>query len=182
MPSPMVLGLDVATVTGFAYGRVDANRPTWGCKRLGSASSPSAEVFGVALNWARDFFPQIKPDVVMIEALLPPSAMREKTTRAVRDRLCGLNAIMMAVAHDIGVGEIGCAPVSDIRDHFIYGHTLTRKLVKAAVVAKCKELDWHVSNDNEADACAAWSYATALINPKLALRGSPLFNRIASIW
>jgi len=178
----MVLGLDIATVTGFAYGRVNANRPTWGCKRMGSASAPSSEVFGVAMKWAREFFEQVRPDVLMMEALLPPSAMPARTTRAVRDRLCGLNAIMMAVAHETGVGEIGCVEVNKIRDHFIYGHSLKRHLVKAAVIRKCKELDWHVSNDNEADACACWSYAVSMIDPKLALRGSPLFGRISSIW
>ena len=42
----------------------------------------------------------------MIEALLPPQAMKGETTRMTRDRLCGLNAIILRVAHNAGVGEI----------------------------------------------------------------------------
>ena len=38
-------------------------------------------------------------------------------------------------------------------------------------------LGWNVTDNNDADAVACWSYACSLIDPKLALRGSPLFSK-----
>lgn len=181
MTNPLVLGLDVATVTGFAHGRVSANCPIWGCVRLGSANTPQPDVFAKAMTWANEFIVALKPDILMIEALLPPDAMKDKTSRATRDRLCGLNAIMTACARANGVGEIASAQVNDIRAHFIYNRTLQRKFAKMEVKRKCLELGWNVSNDNEADAAACWSYACSMIDPKLALRGSPLFGRVVSV-
>jgi hypothetical protein len=178
----LVLGLDIARVTGFAHGDVHANAPTWGCVRFGSPNTPSSEVFGNAMLWGNTFIPKLKPDLVFVEALLPPDAMKDRTSRATRDILCGLNAIMYACAHAAGVGEIASAQVNDIRQHFIYDRTLPRKFAKMEVKRKCHELGWNVSNDNEADAVACWSYACSLIDPKLALRGSPLFGKIASIF
>jgi hypothetical protein len=180
--NPLVLGLDIATVTGWAYGRVDANAPQWGAVRFGSASTPSPKIFGEAMNWAIKLLHNLKPDIVMMEALLPPLAMRNQTSRAVRDRLCGLNAIIAACAHHEGVGEIASAQVQDIRAHFIGERMLPRKVAKQEVKDKCLSLGWSVPDDNCADAVACWSYACALIDPKLALRGSPLFSRIASMW
>jgi hypothetical protein len=178
----LVLGLDIATVTGIAWGRVDANAPQWDAVRFGSRSTPSPDVFCKAMDWGLDFIGNLKPDIVMMEGLLPPTAMRNETTRAVRDRLCGLNAILAACARKSGAGEVASAHVNDIRDHFIGTRTLKRQFVKRAVMEKCQELGWDVPNDNCADAIAVWSYACSLIDPRLALRGSPLFNRVASIW
>ena len=180
--NPLVLGLDIATVTGWAYGRVQAVAPVWGFERFGKSTSTSAEVFGRAMEWAGEFIGRLQPDIVMIEALLPPQAMKGETTRMTRDRLCGLNAIVSACAHNAGVGEIACVSVQDIRKHFISVRTLPRAVAKSEVMEKCKSLGWMVTNDNAADAVAAWSYACSLIDPKLALRGSPLFSRIASCW
>lgn len=180
MAATLVLGLDVATVTGFAHGRVDAVAPTWGMVRFGEPGTPSTEVFGRAMKWIDDLLRQLKPDVVMIEALLPPQAMRNHTSRAVRDRLCGLNAIISACAHNNDVGEIASAQVQDIRAHFINERMLPRVIAKREVTNKCHSLGWNVTNDNCADAVACWSYACSLIDPRLALRGSPLFTRIAS--
>lgn len=180
--SRMVVGLDIATVTGFAHGRVDANCPQWGVVRFGSPSTPSPDVFAKAMDWALDFFGTLKPDVLMVEALLPPTAMTDRTSRAVRDRLCGLNAVIAACARRCGIPEIASASVGDIRAHFIYDRGLKRKAAKREVTDKCKVLGWDVPNDNAADACACWSYACSIIDPRLALRGSPLFGRIASAF
>jgi hypothetical protein len=121
---------------------------------------------------------KLKPDVVMLEALLPPMAMKGETQTATRDRLCGLNAIMMACARRAGVGEIAEAQVQDIRGHFILERRQKRLLAKAEVMQKCKELGWIVTNDNAADAVACWHYAVSQINPERALETSPLFKRM----
>jgi crossover junction endodeoxyribonuclease RuvC len=180
--NPLVLGLDIATSLGWARGRVDDPAPACGTIRFGNVRTSAPEIFGNAVRWAEAYIGELKPDILVVEALLPVDAMIGETSRAVRDRLCGLHSIMLGVAHNAGVGEIVTASVSDVRNHFISQRNLKRAQAKAAVMAKCQVLGWSVADDNQGDAAATWSYACALIDPKLALRGSPLFNRIASIW
>lgn len=180
--NPLVLGLDVATCLGWARGHVDAVAPSCGTIRFGTTRTSAPEIFGLAIRWAEAYIGGTKPDILVIEALLPPDAMHGETSKAVRDRLCGLHGIMLGVAHNSDVGEIVTANVGDVRNHFIGIRSLKRAQAKAAVMAKCQVLGWSVADDNQGDAAAAWSYACALIDPKLALRGSPLFSRIVSVF
>jgi hypothetical protein len=182
MANPLVLGLDIATTLGWARGCVDAPAPTCGTIRFGKVSTSVPEIFGNAIRWAEAYIGGSKPDILVVEGLLPPQAMLGETSRAVRDRLCGLHGIILGVAHNAGVGEIVTASVGDVRNHFLGRRDLKRIQAKAAVMEKCKSLGWTVADDNQGDAAATWSFACALIDPKLALRGSPLFNRIASCW
>ena len=79
----LVLALDVATRTGYALGRV-GERPTFGSIRFGKSSSDDNVIFGAALDWTSRFLePQPRPDLLALEALLPPTAMGGKTTAAV---------------------------------------------------------------------------------------------------
>jgi hypothetical protein len=180
--NPLVLGLDVATHLGWACGRVDAKAPACGSIRFGNVRTSAPEIFGLAIRWAQAYISEAKPDILVVEGLLPPQAMPGETSTAVRDRLCGLHGIMLGIAHNCGVGEIVTASVGDVRAHFIGDRSLKRAQAKAAVMAKCQALGWRAKDDNQGDAAATWSYACALIDPKLALRGSPLFSRIASVW
>jgi hypothetical protein len=180
--NPLVLGLDIATTLGWARGHVDDKAPSCGSIRFGNVRTSAPEIFGNALRWAEAYIGGTKPDIMVIEGLLSPEAMQGETSRAVRDRLCGLHGIMLGIAHNCEVGEIVTASVGDVRNHFISVRSLKRAQAKAAVMAKCQALGWSVADDNQGDAAATWSYACALIDPKLALRGSPLFSRIASIW
>ena len=180
--NPLVLGLDIATTLGWARGRVDDVAPVCGSIRFGNVRMSAPEIFGNAVRWAEAYIGELKPDILVVEGLLSPLAMPGDTSAAVRDRLCGLHGIMLGVAHNAGVGEIVTASVGDVRNHFIGTRGLKRAQAKEAVMQKCQMLGWSVKDDNQGDAAATWSYATALINPKLALRGSPLFNRIVSSW
>lgn len=179
--NPLVLGLDIATTLGWSRGHVNDTAPSCGSVRFGKTRTPAAEIFGNAIRWAEAYIGSVKPDILVLEALLPPEAMEGHTSRGVRDRLCGLHGIMLGIAHNAGVGEIVTASVSDVRAHFISERGLKRAQAKKAVMDKCQSLGWTVEDDNQGDAAATWSYACALIDPKLALRGSPLFNRIVSV-
>jgi crossover junction endodeoxyribonuclease RuvC len=174
-----ILALDVATVCGFARGKV-GEIPTSGSIRFdGGATRPTDnQVFGAALNWIVALFEQGPlPDVLIMEALLPPTAMKGETTTAVRDRLGGLHGIARGVAHRYGVGEISTVSVGAVRSHFIGDRSLRREAAKREVLYKCQALGWPAANFDAADACAVWHYACCLIDPKLALQVSPLFRR-----
>ena len=172
-----IAALDVATNCGWACGII-GTCPAAGSIRFGIIAHDSPdEIFARALDWAVDFFEREQPDILMLEALLPADAMVGKTSRMTRDRLAGLDAIMRGVARISGVGEIASATVGDIRAHFIGARNTKRVDAKRETIARCRMLGWPAVDDNAADALAAWSYTCALIDPRWALKVTPLFNR-----
>jgi crossover junction endodeoxyribonuclease RuvC len=172
-----VLAVDLATNTGWCRGHVGAV-PVFGSLRFGKHNSRDCAIFADALSWFSDFlYPKPRPDVVILEALLPPSAWGGESQASTFNRLAGLYSIMLGVAHLRNIPEISTASVPDVRAHFIGARSLKRAMAKRAVMDRCWRLDWQVKNDNEGDACALWSYACALIDPQLAMNVVPLFQR-----
>ena len=177
MSKPLILALDVATRTGWALGRV-GETPRSGSCRFGHSSSDENVIFGAALNWASLFLQeQGPPQILMIEALLPPDAMRGRTSKAVRDRLAGLHGVIRGVAWLRHVEQIMDCTVGDVRAHFIGDRGLKRARAKGETMLQCRRLGWDAKDDNQGDALAIWSYAGALIDPQTALKTVPLFNR-----
>jgi crossover junction endodeoxyribonuclease RuvC len=166
-----ILALDIASRLGWARGRV-GDAPTFGTVNFGTTDT----VFAAAMMWILDTIALDPPDAVIIEKMLPPQAMTGETSRAVRDRLAGLQGIMRGVAALRGI-PVSEATVVQIRAHFIGDSSLRRKAAKTAVIERCRALGWNVQNDNEADACAAWSCACGRIDPAHALTVTPLFNK-----
>ena len=175
---PDILAIDVASTTGWARGCVGDMEPLFGTVKFAPKGLPgnSNAIFAAAQGWMSGIMTN-PPDIVIVEALLPPDAMKNKTSRQVRDRLAGLHGIIRAGAFRAGVGEISEASVGDVRAHFLGTRILKRLDAKRGVVQRCHDLDWYVTNDNEGDACALWSFAAGLIDPQQGLRVSPLFNR-----
>jgi hypothetical protein len=181
MSKPLILALDVATRTGWALGRV-GETPRSGSCRFGHSSSDENVIFGAALNWASLFLQeQGPPQILMIEALLPPDAMRGRTSKAVRDRLAGLHGVIRGVAWLRHVEQIMDCTVGDVRAHFIGDRKAKREIAKRETMRRCAQLGWQCRDDNAADALAVWSYACAQIDPATALRTVPLFNRAVAI-
>jgi hypothetical protein len=175
-----ILALDVATVCGWARGHV-GDVPSSGSIRFGKKPATNNQVFGEALAWISKLLePQPRPDLLIMEAMLPPDAMKGATSRQVRDRLAGLHGIMRGVAHLRGIGEIAEASVGDIRAHFIFDRRCYREAAKRETLRQCQRLGWPAQDDHAGDACALWSYACALIDPKTALKVSPLWQRRAN--
>ena len=184
-----ILAIDLATKTGWCRGRI-GELPEFGSINFGwgetkaRAASSSDDVFASAMEWMTELLDPL-PDILILESMLPPEAMKNKTSRQVRDRLAGLHGIIRGVARRKGVGEITEAAVGDVRAHFTGMRGMKRDEAKRSVIDRCQGLGWDVANDNEADACALWSYACALIDPVTALSVVPLFNRklrVISTW
>src|SRR5262245_51731453 len=174
-----ILSLDVATTTGWARGRLDAV-PTSGSVRFGARANAAADdIFASALVWAQQIFArEPRPDMLIIEELLPPDINHGRTTRAVRDRLAGLHGIMRAAARHAGIAEITSVSVSAVRAHFISNSRAPRVVAKGQTLRMCRLLGWPACDDNAADALAVWSYGCALVKPQSALRLVPLFHRV----
>jgi crossover junction endodeoxyribonuclease RuvC len=174
---PLILALDIATVCGFARGRV-GETPVSGSIRFGRRDASNNAIFAHALTWiSKELEPQPRPDIIIIESMLPADAKYGFTNRDTRDRLAGLHGVVRAVAHLRGVFDISEAGVGQVRAHFIGHSNLKRPEAKRQVILRCAQLGWQASDDNAGDALALWSYAVGLIDPQWALHLSPLFNR-----
>lgn len=175
-----VFAIDLATTCGFARGNVGAI-PVAGSIRFGKPNASANAVFGNALRWISDALkPEPRPDIVIIEAMIPAAARLGGTSRAVRDRLSGLHGVIRGVAFLRGIQKIEEASVLDVRGHFIGVRGFKRDVAKREVLQRCRDLGWitQEANDNDAgDALALWSYACGLIKPETALQVSPLFNK-----
>jgi len=172
-----ILAVDLATWCGWCRGTV-GEQPRFGSVRFGGNSADTIrprEVFATAIDWLTELL-QCPPDILMLEQVLPPSAWRGASQATTFARLGGLHSIALGLAHKHGVSEIAEVSVGDIRAHFIGDRSVKRASAKRQVMARCKRLGWMVTNDNEGDACALWSYGCSLIDPQLALRVVPLFN------
>jgi hypothetical protein len=109
-----ILAIDLATVTGWCRGRVGDETPTFGTARFYSVDPNTT--FAAALHWMEELVRENPPQMLILEAMLPPGAMTNKTSRAVRDRLAGLHGIIRASAKRWGVGEISTASVCGVHD------------------------------------------------------------------
>jgi hypothetical protein len=175
-PQPLIWALDIATVTGVAIGRIN-EVPVARSVRLAPAGGTSDEAFVACLDWFEDQLERgPAPDILAIEALLPPIARRGTTNTGAQHRLAGLHGIVRALAKRAGIPETVTASVLDVRGHFIQTRNLDRVAAKRAVLAQCKVLGWPASDADCADALALWSYTAALINPTTALNVTPLFG------
>ena len=176
-----ILAIDLATTTGIARGIVGGTPAADTVAFAKHAGASNEAVFARALSWCSTYLQADPPDLIFVEAMLPPDAMKNETSRAVRDRLAGLQGIIRAVAYLRGVHKIEAATVGNIRGHFLGARGLRRDEAKRATVERCRALGWKCANDNEGDALALWSYACGQVDPTTALQVSPLFNKALRI-
>jgi hypothetical protein len=170
-----VLALDLASVTGWACGE-PGGVPAHGTIRFARAGASHEAIFASALKWMSDKVTFYAPTTVVWEAPMPTSFSRGNSNLNTTTLLYGLPAVIGAVAYLREVYDIRKADTKDVRNHFI-GSNPKRAKAKPLVIRQCIAQGWQVGDDNEADALATWHYMCSLIEPKLALRPTPLFVR-----
>jgi len=176
MTQPLIWALDVATVTGFAIGRA-GDKPTALSVRLAQPEADRNVLFSRCLHWFEGLLDRNhKPDILVIEELLPPNSMRGRTSTMTQHRLAGLHGVVRAVAHHHKIPEIVGVNVQDVRQHFIHRRNLTRDEAKREILKTCQMLGWLASDNNAGDALALWSYTAGLLNPASAMATTPLFG------
>lgn len=169
-----VLTLDLARRTGWALGDVGSKQPRSGSVSFGTDESSHEATFGNALTWANEKFPEFAPTLIVWESPLAPSFKRGETNIGTTAILFGLPAIIGAVAYLLKI-TARQASVQDVRKFFL-GSNPKRGAAKHLTMMQCRAHGWTVEDDNEADACALWSYTCSILDPKLAPRTSPLFH------
>src|SRR5262245_11951206 len=63
----LILALDLATMTGWAYGALGDDVPTFGSLRFGSPSCSHQALFGSALRWLSELLKAQPVDLVVYE-------------------------------------------------------------------------------------------------------------------
>lgn len=166
-----LLALDVAKKTGFAFGPSN-EAPQTGSVQFGRGGSSMAATFAECRRWLKRFLennPSI--EMVVFESPLVPGMMRGKTNISTVRQLIGLVAVVEEFLFDTGGYDVREARVADIRTHFLGSNRHKRDMAKALTLTRCRQLGWHVSDTDAADAAALWHYQASI------LMGRDLFNR-----
>jgi hypothetical protein len=169
-----VLALDLASTSGWAVGE-PGMLLAHGSINFGKKASHEA-IFSNAWDWMQDKLGVYAPALVVWEAPLITSFTRGRTTNDTTTVLFGLPAVMGLAAFKRGIYDIRKAETRAVRMHFI-GQNPKRLIAKRLVMRQCVAQGWDVTDDNEADALATWSYMCALLKPELAIKPLPLFMR-----
>lgn len=172
-----VLALDLARVSGWALGEPGGD-PQHGSIEFASKGSSHEAVFAKAMTWMNAMIAQHSPTLIVWEAPMPAMFARGNTTDNTTTLLYGLPAVIGTAAYLAGIYDIRKAETKAVRNYFI-GSNPKRAKAKPLVVQQCRRIGWQVEDDNEADALATWDYMCALLHPKLAMRPTPLFGRVA---
>jgi crossover junction endodeoxyribonuclease RuvC len=173
--SAPVLALDLASISGWACGE-PGGKPAHGSHRFARAGASHEAIFAGAVRWINGLLNEYEPRVVVWEAPLA-GFKGGKTTNDVTTVLFGLPAVIGAVVYLRGIYDIRKADTRDVRLHFI-GSNPKRAEAKPKVIRQCRVMGWDVEDDNEADALATWSYMCSLIDSRLAIAPTPLFQGI----
>ena len=152
----LILALDIATVTGFALGKAGES-PVSGSVRLKATDVDPDRGIARLGRWLGEQFTISKPDLVVIEAPLPPNGplSNPSTITFLHQAAGGAKGVC-------GLYGLRCASVNvqTVRRHFIGKGRPPNP--KAEVLARCKQLGWidNASKDHDrADALALWDYA-----------------------
>jgi hypothetical protein len=195
-----LLALDVATTTGWAYGR-PGDRPSFGRFRSGKprpkGEGNAGEVLAQFRGWLERHCDYWRPGMMVFEApyvpRVTPTRVRTRGGHLVATmpsssapidihvlrRLIAMCGLVEMVAYE---RAIPCREEASnvICRHFTgNGSWGGRANKKAATQKMCSVYGWPGVSEDEADALALWVYAEAVLFPKAAVqRGAgPLFVR-----
>lgn len=156
-----VLGLDPATRTGVAFG-VPGSTPELWTEFFGGEGAACEDVYERATFWLADFLKTRSPALFVIEAPVPPSAIKGFTNHDTTMITIGLYGIMVGIAR---CKRIPCRAVkiSTWRKHFLGAGNgnLKTEQAKRAALRQCRLLGWTPPDHNAAEAGGIWDWGGA---------------------
>jgi len=170
----MILALDLATVTGWAFG-APGEQPQSGVIRFGRGNATHGQIAAEAIAWFIEFLGEMKPTQIVFEQPLPPNFTGGHTTLNTALVTMGLPFLMQGIAYKLGMFNVAAVRVSDIRNFFI-GENMKSEEAKRLTFERCQRLGFEPKDDNASDALALWCYQCARIKPELAHKLTPLFG------
>lgn len=167
------MAFDLATNTGVAFGRADTD-PVAQSYKLGDTGSSHGQRFVELSLVTRRLIKTFSPDHIVIEEAIAGGAPGD----ANRAKLAfGLRAMVMAEAFAVGLPVMEIS-VQSIRKHFLGQGNIPSHKAKPMTIARCELLGWRVSNDNEADACAAFACAAYRLTKSATPHPGGLFDHV----
>lgn len=167
-----LLALDVATVTGWAFGPLHADGPTLsGHIRFGGDGAVDDDVFFKAMCWLTDQINVLDPTIVAIEAPINSANPAGGSNAATLGRLIGLQSVLRTVVRATRPSLAKLVHVQSARKTFIGSGNLPGAQAKKLVQARCVALGWLTVEDmqaDRADACCVWAHQAVLQAPELA--------------
>lgn len=164
-----VLALDIATTTGWAYGRPGI------IPQFGHVTFKGARpfVYRKFREWLEKVVSERTPSLIVFESAAAPMVMQGRTNIDTIKRLIGMTEHLEEFCYNrVDLRE---ASVSQVRAHFI-GKNMKSKIAKAATIRRCHSIGWNVETDDEADACALWDYQCSWLRRDLAHKSLPLLR------
>jgi hypothetical protein len=190
----MILALDVATTTGWAYGSA-GERPQYGHFRAGKRGMKGGEIVTLFRDWLKLQCEIKKPHWLIYESpyvpRVAPPRVRTATGKLISTLSGGappidINVLRRLITLCGIVEELGWRYSIEVREEASNvvcrqftgrGSWGSRAAKKAATQKMCAVYGWHGVSEDEADALALWVYAEAMLYPELAQRRGcgPLF-------
>jgi crossover junction endodeoxyribonuclease RuvC len=175
----MILALDLAQRTGWAFGAVGTPVPEHGSHKLCDDDEQLGVRFRALRTWLiKMLAARPSTSIVIFEAPLLMHS-RPDQLHVVR-ALHGYAAIVEEMLEGWAGITVHEATVNDVRKHFIGRGNLKGPIAKKWTIEKCRRLLWQPVDHNAADALALWHYQCSLIDPRIAIETSPLFLRRAA--
>lgn len=161
-----ILALDVATTTGWAFGRV-GDRPLSGATTFGRKNGCEEDIWFDALKFINDRLIVLQPDMVAIEAPMQGG----KSSQASIGLLLGLQAVIRTAVRARRPSIAHLVHCQSARKFFIGHGNLPGKEAKQRVKDRCVAIGWLTVEDatfDKADALCVWAFAAGLADPAYA--------------
>ncbi len=158
----MILALDIATRTGWAFGSDLGAAPVTGAIDLSKSLGIGGKMARLA-DKLEDLVRDIDPDLIIFEQPIH-GVTRQGSSNVLRLALalCG-TAEMVAFWNKVDVREV---PIPTWRKHFIGAGRAPKgehpKWCKRQAQHRCKVLGWGDLSDDQAEAAGIWDYAMSL--------------------
>jgi hypothetical protein len=159
-------------LTGIALGHPGAT-PLLSTVNLARDLDDPCDVFARALNWWRTL--GHVPDLLVIEAPVPPSKAWGETNFKTTHISLGLNAIFTGLATQQKIPVLS-APIAAWRKFFLGRGNMKGADAKLACVRLCRTLHWLAPDHNAAEAAGIWLWGCSQVAPKNVQRVEPLFT------
>jgi hypothetical protein len=174
----MILALDLALTTGWAFGAVGTPVPDYGSHKLCADGEQLGVRFRALRVWVVKMLAE-RPSTTRV--IFEAPILRPHDTIGTVRALCGYAAIVEEMLEWWPTITLTEATPSEHRRHFIGNlYRLKSKAIKEATVAKCRRLGWNPADNDAADALSLWHYQCSLLDPRIAIEASPLFVRRAA--
>jgi len=155
---PKILAIDAATQCGLASGE-PGEVPRLETVNFGDSGDNHLECGARCLRWIAFRLSDDRPDEIWMEEPLAFSGKEGETSAASRVRLNGLYMIIGAAARLKGV-PVHPVKITTARKGFLGHGGLKRAVAKKRSRSMGRLLGWNPTNDDEADACCLFWFAS----------------------